>query len=107
MISEEEVDNAVHWLGQNAEDSAKAKAERIYVEEYRKSLKAILASQSNEKSEAAKERAAYSHPDYLKHLEKVKEVVLEDEKNRALRVAAEVKIETWRTQAANYRSIKL
>ena len=107
MITDDEIDTAVHWLASHAEEAARARAERVYCEEYRKSLKAILASQSNEKAEAAKERSAYAHPKYLEHLEALKKAVLEDEKNRALRGAAEMKIEAWRSQEANKRSIKL
>ena len=107
MISDDEIEKAVDWLRDHALDAAKARAERVYCEEYRKSLKAILASQSNEKSEGAKERYAYGHEEYLSHLEDLKQAVLEDEKNRALRVAAELKIEAWRTMEANKRSVKL
>ena len=79
----------------------------MYCEEYRKSLKAIIASESNEKSEVAKERYAYAHERYLEHLDKLKLAVIEDEKNRAMRVAAEMKIEAWRSQQANMRAMKI
>lgn len=107
MISDDEIEKAVDWLRDHALDAAKAKAERVYCEEYRKSLKAIIASNSNETSESAKERFAYASEAYQEHLAKLREAVLEDEKNRALRVAAELKIEAWRTMEANRRSVKL
>ena len=107
MIPDKDIEAAVDWLRDNAEDAGKAKAERVYCEQFRKSLKAILASESNETSEVAKERRAYAHFRYQEHLEKLKDAVLADEKNRALRVAAEMKIEAWRTMSSNYRSIKL
>lgn len=107
MFTDTDIERAVDWLRDNSVEAAKAKAERIYCEEFRKSLKAILASESNESSEAARDRHAYSHSRYQEHLYKLKDAVLKDETMRALRVAAEMKIEVWRTQAANQRSIKL
>ena len=41
-ISEDDVQKAVDWLRDNAEACAKARATRIYLEEYRKSIKALL-----------------------------------------------------------------
>jgi len=107
MITDEEIEAAVDWLRTGAEDCARARAERVYCDEYRKSLKAILASQSNESSEAAKERWAYAHEKYQDHLKALRAAVLEDEKNRALRVAAELRIEAWRTMSSNIRAVKL
>ena len=43
-ISEEDVQKAVDWLRDNAEACAKARPTRIYLEEYRKSIKALLMS---------------------------------------------------------------
>ena len=42
MISDDDIQVAVDWLQDNAIESAKRVAERKYLEEYRKSLKAIL-----------------------------------------------------------------
>ena len=107
MISEEEIEKAVHWLAKSAPDIAKAKAEMIYADEYRKSLKAILMSQSDETANNAKETWAYAHSDYLAHLENIKLTVLNFEKLRAQREAATMKIEAWRSMNANYRGIKV
>lgn len=107
MIDEGDIEKAVHWLLSSADEAAEAKGERIYCEEYRKSLKAIIASECNETSEAAKERHAYAHPRYQEHLERLKQAVIRDETMRARRAAAEMKIEAWRTQSSNMRSVKL
>ena len=56
---------AVDFLLANAPKYAKARAERIYIEQYRKSLKAILFTESNSKTVADREAEAYSHPKYL------------------------------------------
>lgn len=106
-ITDEDIERALDYLRDNAAPAAAAKGERIFCEEYRKSLKAILASQSNETSEHAKNDFAYSHQKYLEHLERLKRAVIEDEKNRGLRAAAEAKIEAWRTMSSNYRAMKI
>jgi hypothetical protein len=107
MITDEQVERALDFLRDSAETIATAKADMIHAEEYRKSLKALLASHSDEKSEAAKERSAYADPRYLEHLDKHREAVREYEKMRATREAAGAKIEAWRSQQANYRAMKV
>jgi hypothetical protein len=82
---------------------AKARAERVYMEEYRKSLKAILMKQSGEASVAAQEREAYSHPDYLAHLKALQVAVEQEEAARWGIVAAEARVEVWRSQEASNR----
>lgn len=107
MIDEAAIEKLVEDLLNNSGKAGELRGERVYAEEYRKSLKAILASQSNESSEAAKERAAYKHQKYLDHLEELKKAVTADEGNRAWRAGAEIAIESWRTMEANKRSVKL
>ena len=47
---------------------AKAKAERVYLEEYRKSLKALLMAASTQTIAALQERDAYADKTYTYHL---------------------------------------
>ena len=57
----------VDFILENAPRYAKAKAERIYLEEFRKTKKALLmkvAMEAGYESAAAQEREAYAHPDY-------------------------------------------
>ena len=42
FISDDEIDRALDYLRDNARDAAQARANRIYVEEYRKVVKAQL-----------------------------------------------------------------
>ena len=104
-ISEEDVEKAVDWLRDNADSCAKARATRIYLEEYRKSLKALLMSKYPDMSVAAQEREAYAHQDYQSHLKLMQQAIYEDERMKFFRASAEVKIEAWRTQQANIRAI--
>jgi hypothetical protein len=107
IISEEDVEKAVDWLRDNVDASAKARATRIYLEEYRKSLKALLMSKYQDLSVSAQEREAYAHQDYRDHLKVMQNAIYEDERMKFFRASAEVKIEAWRTQQANIRAIKL
>lgn len=83
---------------------AQAKANRVYLDEYRKSLKAILMKASAEKTSAAQETEAYSHPDYVTHLKALQAAVEEEEKLRWRLVAAQAEIEIFRTMEASART---
>ena len=107
IITDEDVEKAVDFLINTSEKAAKYKAERIYLTEYRKSLKALLMKDNLDLPISAQEREAYANEEYIKHLNALKIAVERDEKNRYLRESAMVKIETWRTQEANLRAIKL
>ena len=67
-ITEEEVQKAVDYLRDSSTKCAKARAELIYVTEYRKSLKAILMKKHGELAYSGQEREAYAEQEYKKHL---------------------------------------
>jgi hypothetical protein len=94
------------FIRDNAQQYAKAKADRVFLEEFRKSKKAILmqeAETAGHKSAAAQEREAYAHADYLTVLHGLQEAVEKEESLRWLIVAAQAKFEAWRTIEANRR----
>jgi hypothetical protein len=95
---------AVDYIITNAKKFAKAKAERCYLEEYRKSLKAILMKRSMESAVNAQEREAYSHPEYVELLHGLKEAVEIEEKLRWDLIGAQARVEIWRTEQANFRA---
>lgn len=103
MVTEAEVQKAVDFLRDNATPAAEARAVRIYLEEFRKTLKAQIMAENVEESIAAQERRAYAHDRYIQHLNALKTAVLEDARNMFLREAAKAKIEAWRTESANER----
>lgn len=103
-ITDDEIDKALDYLRDNARDAAQARADRVYVEEYRKVIKAQLMKEHGDKSAVLQEREAYADPRYVAHLEAIKEAVLEDEGHRFLRAAADAKIGAWQTQSANGRA---
>jgi hypothetical protein len=104
FISDDEIDKALDFLRDNARDAAQARADRVYVEEYRKTLKATLMKEHGGLSAVLQEREAYSDKRYQDHLEAIREAVRADEFHRFMRVAAEAKIEAWRTQSSNSRA---
>lgn len=102
---EREIDphKAVDFIIANGKKAAKAKANRIYLDEYRKSLKAILMKRSNETSVNAQEREAYSSQEYIDHLKGILEAVELEEELRWQMIAAQARVEVWRSQEATYR----
>jgi hypothetical protein len=104
FITDDEIDKALDYLRDNARDAAQAKADRVYVEEFRKVLKAQLMKEHSSLSAVLQEREAYSDPRYAQHLEAIREAVRADEQHRFMRGAADAKIEAWRTQSSNTRA---
>jgi hypothetical protein len=95
---------AVDYIIINAKKFAKAKAERVYLEEYRKSLKAILMKRSMENTVTAQEREAYAHDEYVALLRGLQEAVEVEEKLRWDLIGAQARVEIWRTEQANNRA---
>jgi len=102
MITDEQAEKAADFIRDNAINFANAKADRIYHEEFRKSLKAILFNEA-EGAAGVRENLAYAHEKYIEHIGKLREAVFEEEKLRGLVKAAEMKIELWRSQSTNLR----
>ena len=94
---------AVDYILRHAKQFAKAKAERSYIEHYRKSLKAILMKRSNESAIGAQEREAYAHPEMLELIKGLQAAVEIEEKLKWDITAAELRVEIWRTEQANNR----
>ena len=103
-MSDRDPHKAVDYILKHANEFAAAKAQRIYLEEYRKSLKAILMKRTIETSVAAQEREAYSDPEYLQLLQGIKEATEIEEKLRWDLIGAQARVEIWRTEQANNRA---
>jgi len=104
MSEERDPHKAVDYILKHAALFAKAKAERTYIEEYRKSLKSILMKRSLETAIGAQEREAYAHPEYVQLLDGLKEAVLIEERLKWDITAATLRVEIWRTEQANNRA---
>lgn len=95
---------AAEFIQTNAEKMAKAKAERVYVSEYKDSLKAILMKEINYSSVAQQSREALADPRYLDCLKGLREAVVAEETLRWKFVAAQAKIEIWRSFESSRRA---
>ena len=96
---------AINFMIKNAKAYAKAKSEVTYLEQYRKTKKAICFQSSLRSTMAEKEADAYAHPDYIAVLDGLKEAVEEAERLRWMLVAAQARIDVWRSQEASNRNI--
>ena len=103
MIRDEEIDRALAYLRDSADEAAKKRATRIYLDEYTRALRATIMSEHLAEAVNAQERYANSDIRYKNHLEALRAAIFEDEKARYLREAATVKVEVWRSQQANAR----
>ena len=59
---------------------------------------------SMETAIGAQEREAYAHPEYTQLLEGLRDAVEQEEKLRWDLIAAQARVEIWRTQQANLRA---
>lgn len=94
---------ALDFIRDSAKDYAQAKADLLYVTEFRKSLKAKLMRESLDKTDASKESYAYAHPDYLAHLDAIKDACDRCERLRWMLIAAQAKVDVWRSLESSAR----
>ena len=94
---------AIQYLIDTAPLYAKAKADRMYLEEFRKSRKAQLMSQAGTEVLGKQEVYAYAHADYIEILQGIREAVEKEETYRWMMTAAQAKITVWQTMQYNAR----
>ncbi len=95
---------ALDYIRDNAEQFAVAKANVVYMTEFRKTIKAILMNECTAKTQSEKESFAYAHPNYIKHLDALREAIEKAEHLRWLMIGAEAKIEVWRSLESSARA---
>ncbi len=86
--------------------AASAKAKRVYLEEFKRTLLALLMKDAEIKGckvVSAQDRDAYADDRYVDHLKGYKVAVEEDELMKFEVKRLELEIEVWRTQQANER----
>lgn len=104
MITENEIERALDFLRDNAEPAAKARAERLYLEQWQKTVKAQEMAKHGDISSAKAEMLALTSKPYIDALIAYKAAIYEDERIRFLVSAAEAKIEAWRSLEATRRA---
>ena len=102
----EQIEKLIHEWRSSVSEYAKANADKVYLTEYRKSLKAIKIAEAQEnglKTGQERESYAYSHPDYIELLKGLREATEKAEELRYRMRIAEERIGIWRTKQANGR----
>lgn len=97
---------AVDFIIKKAPEFAKAKSKRVYLEEFRKSKKALLMKDAllqGIEAANAQEREAYSHPEYLVLLQGLAAAIEIEETLKWQLEAARMRTDIWRTEQANAR----
>ena len=95
---------SLDFMRDNAVALAEAERNVTYFTEYRKSKKAILMLASNSKTESAKESDAYADPEYIALLNTLADAKAEYVRLRWLMIAAQAKIEVWRSLESSARA---
>ena len=107
-MNQKQINDAVDYIYTHGQKYAQAKANLTYMEEYRKTLKAMLMKQAivdGVKSSVAAEMEAYADPKYKQHLEDLRTAVEAAEGFRWGLVSAQARIEVFRTLEASNRAM--
>lgn len=101
-----EPNKAVDYILKNSAEYAKAKSQRVYLEEFRKTKKALLmkdALANGIEAANAQEREAYAHPEYQELLKGLAEAIETEETLKWNLEAARMRCDIWRSQEATNR----
>ena len=97
---------AIEFILEQAPKYAEAKAQRIYLEEFRKTKKALLMKDAMGKgfdSAVAQEREAYAHYEYQELLQGLQVAIEKEETLKWKLIAAQMKSDIWRSEQASER----
>lgn len=105
----EQIEKLIHDWRASVSEYAKARADMIYLTEFRKSKKAILMNQAQAdgvKTGQERESYAYAHEDYLALLVGLRDATEKSEELRYRMKIAEERVGIWRTKQASSRREK-
>ena len=97
---------AIEFILEQAPKFAVAKSQRIFLEEFRKTKKALLMKDAMTRgfdSAVAQEREAYAHPEYEELLHGLAAAILQEETIKWKLTAAQLKSDIWRSEQASER----
>jgi len=103
FITDEEVEKALNYLRDTAENYAKWKARMKYLESHRKSVRSAEVLRATGKTISENTHRGEASEAYKEILIEYEESVYEYTLLDAMRHAAEAKIEAWRTISASMR----
>ena len=108
-MNQKDINDAVDYLYIHGRKYAEAKSHRVYLEEYRKSQKAMLMKKALTagivKTAAAAEVEAYADPAYIEVLKGLQAAVEREEEYRWGLISAQARIDVWRSQEASNRTM--
>ncbi len=102
-MTTEDAEKALDYLKETDEPDAKFKARIEYLKEKKKTVIAWEQSESNEKSQAAKEQEAYNSAGYRGWMEEYQSALIDFHIMHNRRLTASLQIEVWRSINANTR----
>lgn len=100
-----DAEKAVDFIYKHAPIFAKAKSDRIYLEEFRKTKKSLLMLASGETSAVMREADAYAHKEYQELLAGLRVAIEQEDALLWQLRAAQARIEIYRTESANNRNM--
>ena len=102
-----DIEKTMAYLRDNAQAYAEAKAARVYLQEFRKSKKALLmieAEKAGIKTGQERESYAYAHDEYIMLLHGLQNAVEREEYLSLMIDGCRARIELYRTEQANERA---
>lgn len=94
---------AIAYIMENAPKFAKAKADRVFIENYLRTIKSKLMNKE-EGTLGNKEAYAYAHPDYEAQLKALQIATELEESLKFMLTAAQARIEVWKTMEYTKRA---
>ena len=102
-MSEQEAQRAIDYIRDSAPKFAQAKAERVYIENFLKVVKAKEMSNSDKKTLGDREIDAYMSMDYEAQLQAMRDAVAIEEELKYRMEAAKLRFEHYKVECFNNR----
>jgi len=102
-----DIEKTMQYLRDNAQQYSEAKAARVYLQEFRKSKKALLQIEAEKlgiKTGQEREAYAYAHDEYIALLQGLQHAVEREEYLSIMMDGCRARIELYRTECANERA---
>lgn len=107
IVEDADLSKALDFLRDSADEIGKARARLIRAERMLEHTEALLIKMSEASSDQKRKAAARTDERWIAAADEEAKAAGEWEKMKALREAAAMKIETWRSEQANYRGMKV
>ena len=107
IVSNNDLQKALDYLRDSAEDMGRAKARAVRAGHMMKHIEALAFKASDATSNDKRQADARTSEAYVSAIDEDAIAAGELEKLKAYREAAALKIEAWRSEQANYRSMKI